>query len=328
MPASIINCDNPKDADVALIGANYDVTSSFGKGADKGPAAIVGCLDRQIEFYERFTKTAPADQLKIAYHDLGDLNTLSPEDMVERVASVYEEYLNTDRAPRPYPANRNSLHKNLRWGEAPYRPAERDWCGGKFLILLGGEHSISNGPWQAMAKHEDAKNITILQIDAHLDLRDSDADYNDEPHGKYAHSCVMRRAVELGYNTAHVGIRAYSKDEYDFAKSSKVIIFEWGNGKTPTPQEIMDAIKTDKVYLTIDVDGIDPAFMPATGTPVQGGLEWYYTFQLLRELFQKKNVIAADIVEVAPRAADILTECGAAQLCYTIIANKFLKTKI
>ena len=89
MPDSIINYDNPKDADVILIGANYDVTSSFGKGANKGPAAIVGCLNRQIEFYERFTGTMPADQLKIAYHDLGDLNALSPEAMVERVRIIY-----------------------------------------------------------------------------------------------------------------------------------------------------------------------------------------------------------------------------------------------
>lgn len=294
MPASIINCNNPKDADVVLIGANYDVTSSFGKGADKGPAAIVGCLNSQIEFYERFTKTVPAEELKIAYHDLGDLNDFSPEDMVERVRAIYEKYFET----------------------------------GKFLILLGGEHSVSNGPWQTIAKHEDVKNITILQIDAHLDLRDTDADYNDEPHGKYAHSCVMRRAAELGYNIVHVGIRAYSKDEYDFAKSKGLVVFEWGASKSPAPEEIIAAIKTDKVYLTIDVDGIDPAHMPATGTPVQGGLEWYYTIELIQELFHTKNVVAADIVEVAPRAVDTLTEYGAAQLCYNIIAFKFGGNKI
>lgn len=291
MPASIINCDNPRDADVVLIGANYDVTSSFGKGARKGPAAIVNCLDRQIEFYERFTKTVPADQLKIAYHDLGDLNTLSPEAMVEHVRDAYEEH----------------------------------FMARKFLILLGGEHSASNGPWQVIAKREDAENITIVQIDAHLDLRDTDADYSDEPHGKYAHACVMRRAVELGYNTVRVGVRAYAQEEYDFAKSKGLTIFEWGKGKAPTPEEIIAAIKTDKVYLTIDVDGIDPAYMPATGTPVQGGLEWYFTLEFIKELFQKKNVIAADIVEVAPRAADTLTEYGAAQICYSIIAYKLMQ---
>lgn len=288
MPDSIINYDNPKDADVVLIGANYDVTSSFSKGANKGPAAIIGCLDRQIEFYERFTKTVPADQLKIAYHDLGDLNAFSPEAMVERVAGAWEEYFRA----------------------------------GKFLVLLGGEHSVSNGPWQAIASQEDAENITIVQIDAHFDLRDTDADYHDKPYGKFAHACVMRRAVELGYDTVHVGIRAYSQDEYDFAQSKGLVVFEWGKDETPAPEEIVAAIKTDKVYLTIDVDGIDPASMPATGTPVQGGLEWYYTLEFIQELFRAKKVIAADIVEVAPRAADTLTEYGAAQLCYTIIANK------
>ena len=224
--------------------------------------------------------------------------------------------------------------------------------------MLGGEHSLSNGPFKAMAEAGLAKDVTILQIDAHADLRDTDADYNPKPWGRYAHSCVMRRAVELGFKTVQVGIRAYCRDEAEFIKKKfiekkfiekkfikknkgQITIFEWGklpngknvHGKNPsiwkpyTISEILKSIKTSKVYLTIDVDGIDPSHMPATGTPVQGGLEWYYTLELIRGALQKKNVIAADIVEVAPRKGDSLTEYGAAQIAYNIIAGKMLKKK-
>ena len=88
-------------------------------------------------------------------------------------------------------------------------------------------------------------------------------------------------------------------------------------------KKIINAIKTQDVYITLDVDGIDPAHMPATGTPVQGGLSWRFTFELLKEVFAKKNVVGADIVEVAPKENEQLTEFGAAQLCYYMIALKF-----
>lgn len=165
-----------------------------------------------------------------------------------------------------------------------------------------------------------------MQIDAHFDLRDTDADYNPKPYGKFAHSAVMRRASELGFNLVQVGIRAYSKEELEYAQQqANISFFEWGRGKKPTVTEVVDAIKTDKVYLTIDVDGIDPTHMPSTGTPVPGGLEWNYTVELIKELFNRKNVIAADVVEVAPREGDSLTEYAAAQLLYNIIAFKHAK---
>lgn len=288
MPASIINCTNPQKADVVLLGANFDQTSSFGKGADKAPAAIVNCLNTQIEFYDRFTNTTPVDKLQIAYQDLGNLNKLSPEQMVKKVGGNFDKYFSED----------------------------------KFVMTLGGEHSISNGPLGIIAKKIKPADVTILHIDAHFDLRIDDADYNDKPHGKYAHCSVMRRIAELGFPITHVGIRAYAKEELDFAKNRKgTTVFEWGKGAVPTLAKILSAIKTKKVYISLDVDGIDPAFMPATGTPVQGGLDWYYALNLLSEIFKKKNVIGADIVEVAPRSTDTLTEYGAAQLVYHMIAN-------
>ena len=273
-------------SDVIILMANYDKTSSFGKGSNKGPSSILKCLDEQIEVFERFTKTKPIEELKIERKNLGDLNNLSPEEMVEKINVEFSE------------AKKNT----------------------KLPILLGGEHSISNGVFKSLEKN--SNNITILQIDAHQDLRNDDSDYNNKPYGKYAHSAVMRRASEMGFKIVQVGIRAYSEEEYEYSKKNNIKVFEWNNDK-PKINDIINSIETDDIYLTLDVDGIDPSHMPATGTPVQGGLEWYYTINLLKELFEKKNVIGADIVEVAPKENDSLTEYGAAQILYNIIAFNF-----
>jgi agmatinase len=290
MVDKIINCEASAQADVLVLSANYDVTSSFGKGADKGPQAIIKCLDNQVEFYERFTGTEPACNLKISHQDLGEMNKLTPEEAMKKIEEAY------------------GVH----------------YKAGKFVVVIGGDHSVSNGPFLSIASQEKAEDITILQIDAHFDLRESDADYNPKPHGKFSHSAVIRRGVELGFKAVQVGIRAYSKEELEFA-TQNTTFFEWGRGTIPTVKEIIDSIKTEKVYLTIDVDGIDPTHMPSTGTPVPGGLEWNYTVQLMRELFKNKNVIGADIVEVAPREGDNMTEYAAAQLLYNIIAFKHAK---
>src|SRR3989338_6236001 len=287
MAQSIINCGDLSQADVVLLAANYDKTSSFGKGADKGPEAIRACLDTQIEFYHPFAKTSPCDLYKIAYDDLGDLNTLAPADMVKKVGGEFENHFNN----------------------------------GKFVLTVGGEHSVSIGIFETLGKHK-PEEITLLQIDAHADMRDDDSDYSDHPAGKYAHCCVMRRAHEAGLKTLQIGLRACSEDEYRYMAENKMPIFIWLTEKTPAVEEVINSITTEKVYLTIDVDGIDPAYMPATGTPVQGGLGWQYTRNLIFELGQKKTLIGADVVEVAPRPGDALTEFGAAQLCYDIIAAK------
>jgi len=292
MVDSIVNCESPSEADVVLLAANYDKTSSFGKGADKGPKIVKDCLDTQIEFYERFTKSNPvADGSKISYYDMGDLNSMEPETMVNmlerRFGLFYDE--------------------------------------GKFMITLGGEHSVSNGPFKHTASKQNAKDITIFQIDAHLDMRDTDADYRDKPFGKYAHSCVMRRGAELGFKTVQVGIRASSKDEYEFAEKHGSKVFQWGKGYIPSIDVIVNSIETEKVYVTVDVDGFDPSHMPETGTPVQGGIEWWYGQELLRKIFKEKDVIAADIVEVAPKFDPSLTAYGAAQIVYNMIAWKFHK---
>jgi agmatinase len=287
MPTGLkINCSNPSGANIVILCAPYDRTASFRKGTVKGPAAILSSLKYQVETYDRFTGSTPSLERKIAICELRNLNRCSPPIMVARVKQEYEKHINHQA----------------------------------FVLMLGGEHSISTGALQAIASHYNSRDITVCQIDAHLDLRCDDSDYSDSPHGTYAHCTVMRRAFDLGFRCVHIGIRAYAKEEMDFARDNGLKVFEWGRGLVPNTEVIIESITTDLVYLTIDVDGIDPAHMPATGTPVQGGLEWYYTFDLLRNLFKSKKVVGADVVEVAPRPFDVLTEYGAAQLCYTMLA--------
>ena len=279
---------NIDKADVLLLGLEYDKTSSFGKGADKGPKAILNCFD-QLELYERFTKWNPSKQLKIASLILPDLKNKEPESMVKEVSLEI--------------ARRINKHK--------------------LVISLGGEHSITAGILDVWSKTELRNQITILQIDAHLDLRDDDSDYSIAP-SRFAHSCVMKRALDMGFKIVPVGIRAYADFELETAKKNKIRVFEWPcNENKEMIKKIVSSIKTKNAYISLDVDGIDPAYMPATGTPVQGGLSWKFAFELLKEVFEKRNVIGADIVEVAPRENEQLTEYGAAQLCYYIIALKF-----
>jgi agmatinase len=288
MVVSIINCSAPEEADAVIVSAPYEHGASFGGGASLGPAAIVACLERQIELFERHTRTEPACEYRIAHRLLDGIGELAPAAMVERVAAALAGM-----------------------------PA--------FTVLLGGIHSVTIGALEAHAARGRPEAVTVVQIDAHLDLREDDGDYNDVDPSRYAHSCVMRRACEFGFRSCAVGIRAYSRDEQRFALEHGLPVFEWGRGAEPTVEAVLAAIRTERVYLTIDVDGFDPAVAPATGTPVPGGLSWSYGTRLLRALFLAKDVIGADLVEVAPVAGSALTEYAAAQLCYDILSYALLK---
>jgi agmatinase len=192
----------------------------------------------------------------------------------------------------------------------------------RFYVLLGGVHSVTIPSLKSLATKIDPSEVTVVQIDAHFDLRDDDSEYNEVSPSKFAHSTVMRRAHEYGYNLLPVGIRTMFKDEYDFAKANNIQYFEWGrvDVKTPTVEEVVKAITTEKVYLTIDVDGFSPGVMPATGTPVPGGLSWEYGEDLVRAIMKQKTVLAADIVEVAPVEHSGQTEYNAAQLVYHMLS--------
>jgi agmatinase len=288
MVDSIVNCEAPEDADAVLIGIPYEHGASFGAGAARGPQAIIACLDRQIELFERHTRTEPAYRYRIAQELLGQVGALAPADMVATVAASI------------------ARHEVL-------------------VVALGGTHAVTIGALRAHAGRRPAGDVTVVQIDAHLDMRADESDYNDHDPSPFAHSCVMRRAHEMGFPTCSVGTRAYARDEYRYASEHGLPVFEWGRGPLPSIAEIIAAITTEQIYLTVDVDGFDPAVMPATGTPVPGGLSWDYGTRLIRALFEAKDVIGADIVEVAPLPDSGLTEYAAAQLCYDMVAYRLLK---
>lgn len=293
MIKQIINTKDINKADVVLVSAAYEKTASSHKGTINGPKKVVECLNTQIEFFDRKFKLEPSNFINIAHQNLGNLQKLSPEKTLAKIKSICE----------------NLVAKN------------------KFVFLLGGEHSVSIGLFQALSKKYKSKDVTILQIDAHCDLRKDDSDYSENP-SPLAHSTVMRHASRFGFPIVQVGIRTYSKDEYEFFSNKKnnVTVFEWSHpAKKPEKEDILKAIKTKYVYITIDVDGFDPSVMPGTGTPVPGGLKWNYGVKLLEQVINKKELVGADIVEVSPMRDSVLTEYSAAQLCYTIIANKFKK---
>ncbi len=289
MTQGIINTENIDEADVVLLEAPYEKTASSHKGTAQGPEKVTEMLDTQLEFFSRKFKTNVNEHVKIAKMNAGDLEKLSPEETLAVVKKAYSELLKNE----------------------------------KFVFLLGGEHSVSIGAFQSLAEKYKPEDVTILQIDAHCDLRQDDSDYSENP-SSLAHSTVMRHASGLGFPIVQAGIRTYSKEEYEYFSDpkNKVAVFEWELERIPV-EKILDAIKTKYLYITVDVDGFDPAYMPGTGTPVPGGLAWYYGLDLLEKAAEKCELIGADIVEVSPQPDTVLTEYGAAELCYRIIAEKF-----
>ncbi|MDE3156771.1 MAG: agmatinase [Acidobacteriota bacterium] len=188
-------------------------------------------------------------------------------------------------------------------------------AGDAFLFTLGGEHSIT-GPLVAAhaARHP---GLSVLQIDAHADLRDT---YMGTPHN---HACAMRRALEHAPGT-QVGIRSLSAPEARAIPSLPTHVF-YDHSMRHDPDwmdRVLDTL-TDTVYLTIDCDGLDPAIMPAVGTPEPGGLSWYETLTLLRKLFARKRVVGCDLVELCPLPTNLAPNFLCARLVYKILGYRF-----
>jgi len=185
----------------------------------------------------------------------------------------------------------------------------------KFLVALGGEHSITP-PLVAAAAGKFA-GLHVLQIDAHADLRDS---YMGTPHN---HACAIRRSLEYAPVT-QVGIRSLSTEEARVAGELDTRVFyDWN--MRDDPQWIDRVVESlgDPVYITIDVDALDPAIMPATGTPEPGGLSWYEILRLLRAVFARRNVVACDVVELSPLPGLMAPNFLCAKLVYKMLAYKY-----
>lgn len=265
-----------ESARFAVLPIPYDATTSFGVGTREGPRAII-TASQQVELYD---EGLGRESLKdgVATLDPVPPNTAGPEQMVRDC----------------------------------YRAARKVVQDGKFLLALGGEHSISSGLVKAVKTR--FKDLSVLQIDAHADLRDS---YQGTP---WSHAAVMRRIHDLRVPAVGVGIRNYSQDEARFIKQAgKKII----SARTCRDSKswIGDAVAglSDNVYVTIDIDGFDPAFAPGTGTPEPGGLDWYQVADLLEAVARARTIVAADLVEVRPLPPNTVTEFLAAKLLYRLI---------
>jgi agmatinase len=260
----------------AILPIPYDATASFSTGAREGPRAII-TASRQVEDYD-VGLGRESYRAGIATLDPLEPDARGPEAMHERI----------------------------------YQAARRIVRDGKFLIGLGGEHGVTSGLVRAV--HTKHKKLSVLQIDAHADLRDR---YHDSPH---SHACVMRRIHEMGVDAVGVGVRSYSRDEARFIRSAKKTIIP-ARVCHESDTWIQDAVRAlgEPVYVTIDLDGLDPAYAPGVGTPEPGGLDWHQVTDLLAAVARDREIVGADVVEVRPLPPSNVTEFLAARLVYRII---------
>lgn len=263
-------------AKVVLLPVPYDGTSTWGKGADKGPEAFLEASEN-MEIYDIETDSEVYKQGIYLADTLDGFDT--PDAMVESVHKTVKDYI-----------NRN-----------------------KMVTMFGGEHSISIGAIRAF--NECFEDLTVLQIDAHADLR---KEYGGT---KYNHACALYEANETT-NLVQVGIRSMDHTETLVMDRDNVFFAH----EMVSDDFWMDAaldLMTDNVYITFDLDAFDPSILPSTGTPEPGGLFWYETLDFLRRVFSEKNVVGFDIVELCPNDVDRSSDFLAAKLYYKMLSYKF-----
>ncbi len=268
-------------AKVVLIPVPYDGTSTWGKGADKGPEAFLDA-SANMELYDIETGT------EVYQQGIFLAPTITENSSAEAVVKA--------------------VHKNTK------EYIKRN----KFVTLFGGEHSISIGSIRAF--NECFDNLTVLQIDAHADLRES---YEGT---KYNHACAVHEASQTT-NLLQVGIRSMDIIEKTFMDEEKTFFAH----DIVNDEYWMDKVisqMTDNVFITFDLDALDPSIMPSTGTPEPGGLLWYETLEFLKQVFAEKNVVGFDIMELCPNKVDKSSDFVAAKLYYKMLSYKFMEEAI
>ena len=263
-------------AKVVLIPVPYDGTSTWQKGADKGPEAFLNAsenmelydIETDSEVYKEGVYLAPAVT-----------ENTSPEAMVEAVHATTKKYIN----------------KN------------------KFVTLFGGEHSISIGTIRAF--NECFNNLTVLHIDAHADLR---KEYEGT---KCNHACAVYEASQTT-NLVQVGIRSMDITEKSSMNMEKVFFAHDMAVNEYWMDDVIDQL-TGNVFITFDLDAIDPSLLPSTGTPEPGGLFYYETLEFLKKVFTERNVVGFDIVELCPNENEKSSDFLAAKLYYKMLSYKF-----
>lgn len=261
---------------VVLIPVPYDGTSTWQKGADKGPEAFLNASEN-MELYDIETETEVYKQGIYLADAITEKS--SPEAVVGIVHKTVKEYI-------------------LR---------------NKFVTIFGGEHSISIGTIRAF--NETFDDLTVLQLDAHADLR------KEYEGSKCNHACALYEASQTT-NLLQVGIRSMDVAETRVMDTEKT----WFAHDMANDEYWMDNViesMGDNVFITIDLDAFDPSIMPSTGTPEPGGLFWYETLEFLKQVFAEKNVVGFDIVELCPRPEEKSSDFLAAKLYYKMLSYKF-----
>lgn len=272
---------------IAVVSAPYEHTVSYGGGTRRGPRGILAA-SHYVELYDEELDRELCNEVGIA--------TLAELAFGKK---VHEKALSVIR---------NAVEELLSLG--------------KFVVTLGGEHTISLPLITAhIARYRD---MSVLQIDAHSDLRHS---YMGS---RYNHACVMARVAEIvdPRRIVQVGIRAQSIEEARFIDQKGIHTFyahELRNGSTSAAGWQREAVNmlTDDVYITFDVDGLDPSIMPSTGTPEPNGLLWAETTALLRMVGTQKRIVGFDVVELAPMRGVPHADLTAAKLTYKIMNYAF-----
>lgn len=274
LPAEYSNSENAR---VVIIPVPYDETSTWIKGADRGPAALIQA-SANMELYDIETGS---EVYKIGiFTEKAVEEKSSPESMSEAVAKRV----------------RDRIKK------------------GKFVVVIGGEHSVSIGAIRAHV--ENYKDVSVLQLDAHSDLREN-------YHGtKYNHACVMARAREM-CPIVQVGIRSTAGPAEEILDKKRIFFAEDIYNSREWIKKVVAKL-SKKVYITIDLDVFDPSIMSSTGTPEPGGLLWYDVLDLLKTVCGNREVVGFDVVELCPNENDKAPDFLAAKLVYKLLSYKFL----
>lgn len=266
-------------AAIAILPVPYDGTSTWLKGADKGPQAILEASPN-MEFYDIETDS------EVFRQGIATLDPVLEASTPEAMAKAVEEKM-------------DGILKDK-----------------KFPVMLGGEHSVSIGAFGAIAKHYE--KFSILQLDAHSDMRD---EYEGSP---YNHACVMARGKDITSSIVQVGIRSTATEEKHNIDPDRIFYAHEikETGDTTWMYEVSQKL-LDHVYVTIDLDVLDPAYMPSTGTPEPDGLRYRDILTLLKLINERHNIIGLDVVELCPNHINKAPDFLAAKLIYQILSIRF-----
>jgi agmatinase len=270
-----------RDAKFLILPVPYEATVSFRRGAKFGPEGII-CSSRYMELFDEETMSEPVTGIMTLPEIPVDID--SPAKMMKRIENAAARHVK-----------------------------ER-----KFLIGLGGEHSISIPLIKLQAALH--KKLKIIHLDAHADMRET------FDGSKLSHACVMRRAVEFGCDVFSFGIRSISKEEFEFISGNKHVSVVFAHQMHEKQiRSYIETLPQGPYYISIDLDFFDPAYIPETGTPEPGGFGWYQTLGFLRGLIETGEVIGADVVELAPSFTYSPSCFFAARLVYKLISYLSLK---